>query len=151
LRVKYSYAGDGHDRLGRKLPDIPVLWVELLLPTKHRIGGPCIIDTGFDGGIFANEDLVLFLEGISPTRTDELYALGGREIRCQVFSVKGRLMTESGERLHDLGAVDIYVPLVPEELSAEVVVGREVLNRLSLGLDGKEVKVFLDRRRASAP
>ena len=143
MKVKYPYIGDGYDKLGKRLPDIPILWMELVSPIGRRLRGPCLIDTGFDGALYANEDLALNLEGLSPTRTDELYALGGHEIKCEVFSVEGYLTTPEGRgRFYKLGVVEVYVPLTPGELSAEVVVGREVVNRLLLTLTGKEVTVL---------
>jgi len=36
----------------------------------------------------------------------------------------------------------VLVPLSPENLSVEVIVGREILNKLILKLDGKRLEVL---------
>ena len=144
MKVEYPYIKNGYDKLGRRLPDVPILWMELVSHRGQRLRGPCLVDTGFDGALYANEDLALNLEGLSPVRTDELYALGGHEIGCEVFSVEGYLTTPEGrDRVCKLGVIEVYVPFTPGELSAEVVVGREVLNRLPLTLDGEKVTILL--------
>lgn len=141
MRVSYPYVEDGYDSRGRKLPAIPLLWLELLTD-NGRLRGPCLIDTGFDGALYANDELALLLEGIKPTEYELLYAVGGREIECEVFKVKGFLVSESGTSVLELDELNVLVPMLPEDLPYEVIAGRELLNRLALKLNGYTVEVL---------
>lgn len=141
MKASYRYAEDGYDVAGRKLPDVPVLWLELAV-NGRRLRGPCLVDTGFDGSLYANEDLALLLEGCEPIGRATLYAVGERSIECELFETKARLVTEASQEVLGLGELLIYVPTSPDDLSHEVIVGREVLNKLTLKLDGRMVEVL---------
>jgi len=142
LKASYPFVEDGYDRGGSKLPDVPILWVELENPSG-RFRGPCLVDTGFDGAIYANEELALLLEGSSPIRTDYLYTVGEHEIECEVFALNGYLITsETARRVTDLGRIDILIPTRAQELSREVIAGRRILNTLVIKLDGKNLEVL---------
>ena len=141
MKASYPYAEDGYDVRGRRLPAIPVLWLELSVASS-RLRGPCVIDTGFDGALYANEDLALLLEGVKPVGVASLYAVGEGEIRCELFRVEATLISEDGAPVLELGETTVYVPIYPEALSHEVIAGREILNKLTLKLDGKLVKVL---------
>lgn len=141
MKVSYDYHENGYDVKGRKLPAVPVLWLELSLPSA-KLRGPCIIDTGFDGAVYANEKLALLFEGVEPIGIDILYTVGEQEVECEVFKVEGYITSETGEPIVELGEVSVLIPTSPENLSYEVVVGRAILNTLKLKLNGKKVEVL---------
>jgi len=142
LKASYPFVEDGYDRRGSKLPDVPILWVELE-NSSGRFRGPCLVDTGFDGAIYANDELALLLEGSSPIRTDYLYTVGEHEIECEVFALNGYLITpETARRVTDLDRIDILIPTRAQELSREVIAGRRILNTLVIKLNGKNLEVF---------
>ena len=141
MRVSYPYVEDGYDFKGRRLPAIPVLWLELST-ANGRLRGPCLVDTGFDGMLYANDELALLLEGVEPTGYELLYAVGGREVKCEVFKVEGSLISEDGTPVLKLGELNVLVPMLPENLSYEVIAGRGVLNRLTLKLNGQTLEVL---------
>jgi len=102
-----------------------------------------LVDTGFDGALYANEELALLLEGSSPMRKDYLYAIGGREIECEVFGLNGYLITpEDARRIMDLEKIEILVPTGADDLSREVIIGRRVLNSLVVKLGGRTLEVL---------
>jgi len=143
LKAKYRYAENGYDKRGKKLPDIPILWLELKYADHKVARGPALVDTGFDGGLYANEDLALFLADSSSIRREELYVVSLREVNCEVFAVEGYLISpESWERIRYLETLDIYVPVRPEDLSYEAIVGREVLNKIPMTLNGKDLTIL---------
>lgn len=142
MKASYPFVEDGYDRGGSKLPDVPILWVEVETPSE-RFRGPCLVDTGFDGAVYANEDLALLLEGSSPIRKDYLYTVGEHEIECEVFGSKGYLIApETARRVTGLASMDILVPTRVHELSREVIVGRRILNTLVIRLNGKTLDVL---------
>ena len=141
MKTRYPYVENGYSIGGRKLPAIPIIWLELLV-AGSRLRGPCIVDTGFDGALYANEDLALLLEGAEPVGYDSLYTVEGQEIRCELFKVKSTLISENGEPVLKLGDTTVLVPISPEALSYEVIAGREILNKLTIKLDGKAVEVL---------
>ena len=142
IEVVYKYVEDGVDRTGKKIPDLPVAWIILYRKKENRkMLGPCIIDTGFDGGIYANAQLSLNFEGIPPEGTEWFYGAGDHEIECDIYSAECLLL--SGEKTVPLGTVTIYIPVRLEDLPEETIMGREVLNSLLLTLDGKNLKIGL--------
>jgi hypothetical protein len=73
------------------VPDIP--FINLLIVRKDlRKGliGECIIDTGFDAALYANLNMVEFLEGLRPTRTAPLKA-AGHNVECEIFTVESHM------------------------------------------------------------
>ena len=63
-KIKWNYQTDGYDHSGVKIPDFPILNLLIEKPTGEKISGPAIIDTGFDGSLFANEALTFFLADV---------------------------------------------------------------------------------------
>jgi len=121
---------------------VPILWVELQ-SLSGRFRGPCLVDTGFDGALYANEELALLLEGSSPMRTDYLYTVGEREIECEVFGLNGYLINrETARRVAGFDKIEILVPTRADDLSREVIIGRGILNALVIKLDGKTLEVL---------
>lgn len=117
MKASYTYVEDGYDPRGRKLPAIPVLWLELSVPGA-RLRGPCIIDTGFDGALYASEDLALLLEEAEPEGIDFLYTVGEQEIECEVFRAECLLISGGGEPVAELGEVPVHVPTFPKTCHA---------------------------------
>jgi hypothetical protein len=118
------------------------MWIGLEGP-NGKFEGPCLVDTGFDGALYASEDLALLLESASPTRRDYLYTVGDHEIECEVFPLRAYLVAKEGRRkLAMLGLVETLVPTRPNDLSDVTIIGRKVLNSLVVRLDGKKLDVL---------
>jgi len=140
----YKYEINGLDEDGEKIPDIPVVY--LVLETKRgRAKGPAILDTGFDGGIYSNIQIVRILEGLKPVKTKRIENPLYEPVICEIFKVKASLTHPKLNRNIPLGEVNVYVPVEPEYLSDEVLVGREIINKLELKLNGTWVKVELPK------
>lgn len=142
ISTSYPYKEDGILPDGSKVPDIPI--VSLLIVRKglrRGLVGDAIVDTGFDGAIYANLDLVEFLEGSRPTRSASLKA-AGHSIACEVFDVECHIADESSKPVLPLGMVEAYVPIDPADVSEDVIVGRAIVNRVRIELDGKVAKFF---------
>ena len=141
--TNFAYKEDGILPDGSKVPDIP--FINLLIvrrDLKKGLVGESIIDTGFDAAIYANLKLVEFLEGLRPTRTGELQA-AAHSIGCEVFTVECHVVDTHSKPVLTLGRVEVYCPVDPDDLSEDVIVGRVILNRLTLHLNGKLTKVFV--------
>lgn len=139
-RFRFAYEADGIDEYGDAIPDIPVIYL-LLESEKGRAWGPAVVDTGFDGGIYPNAKVVRILRGLKPvTFKHLLHPLTGR-VKVEVYRVKASLVTTDLAIREPLGTVNIYAPLEPEELSDEVLIGRELLNKLKILLNGHWVKI----------
>nr|MDO8080371.1 hypothetical protein [Candidatus Freyarchaeota archaeon] len=151
IEVVYNYVEDGIDRSGKRIPDIPVAWIILHRKNENRkILGPCIVDTGFDGGIYANPELSLNFEGIPPEGTEWFYSAGDHDIECDVYSAECFLL-RSGEETVPLGKVRVYIPVRLEDLPEETIMGREVLNSLTVVLDGKNLKMGYEKLKQRTP
>lgn len=130
IEVPYVRAGS--------LPPIPVLYVALRL--DPRVGGPAIVDTGFDGGLLANLVLAAHLKARKPAGRQTFWS-GGEPVECDVFEAPGELYLPGRRTRRDLGVVRAYLPRDIRHLGEEVLLGREVLNRLVIRLDGRQVRV----------
>ena len=141
--TNYPYREDGILPDGSRVPDIPILSL-LIIRRDLRKGlvGESIVDTGFDAGIYANLNLVEFLEGASPRRTTSLKA-SGRSVSCEIFEVECHIIDQDSKPVLSLGRVEVFCPIDPIDLSEDVIVGRAILNRLRLELDGKLAKLSL--------
>ena len=143
MRISYFYAEDGYTERGEKIPDIPVVYL-LLRFGRYRARGPAIIDTGFDGGVYANIEIARMFEGVEPVDKvlleNPLY--GASEF--EVYVAEAYLY--QGTSNVYLGKVRVYIPTEPELLTGEVLLGREVLNSRVrvLTLDMQERKVMLE-------
>jgi len=141
--MNYPYREDGILPDGSRVPDIPIL---TLLIVRRDLGkglvGESIVDTGFDAGIYANLNLVEFLEGASPRKTTSLKA-AGRGVSCEIFDVECHIVNQYSKPVLPLGRVEVFCPVDPIDLSEDVIVGRAILNRLKLELDGKLAKLSL--------
>ena len=140
--TNYPYKEDGILPDGSRVPDIPVLNVLIVRRDLRRgLLGELIVDTGFDAGIYANLSLAELLEGASPRRMSSLQA-AGREVTCEVFSVESHIVDQNSKPVLPLGIVDAYCPIDPIDLSEDVIVGRAILNRIRLELNGKLTKLL---------
>ena len=140
--TNYPYKEDGILPDGSKVADIPV--VNLLIvrkDLKKGLLGESIVDTGFDAGIYANLNLAEFLEGLRPRMTSSLQA-AGRKVSCEVFAVECHIVDQGSKPVLALGMVDVYCPVDAVDLSEDVIVGRTVLNRVRLELNGKTTKLL---------
>lgn len=137
--LEYDYMEDGISRAGRRIPDVPVM--EIILYDKQRkkgVRGPAIVDTGFDGSVYANLTVAAFFEGRKPT-AEEIIEAPGHLIRCEVFKSSCRLVDLS-ENGVEVGEIEVHVPTEPTDLSGDVIIGRILLNRLQMSLNGKKLR-----------
>lgn len=139
-KFRYIYEPDGLDEEGLKIPDVPVIYL-ILETSKGRARGPAVIDTGFDGGIYPNIQVVHILEGIKPLALKRLEHPIYGYVECEVYKAKAFLAAQNFVEATLIGKVKIYVPTEPEYLTNEVLVGREVLNKLEIKLDGQYVTI----------
>lgn len=106
------------------------------------------MDTGFDAAIYANIDLLEFLEGATPVGTARLRP-AGRSVTCELFDVECHITDRYSTPILKLGSVEACCPTDPIDLSEDVIVGRTILNRLEL--DGRLTKLSVSdktRRRS---
>ena len=144
LSLKYKYFPNGYSYTGSKIPDIPIVKISLLRKDKKmRATGTAIIDTGFDGGIYPNIKLLNFFEGLKPFRIEKIGSPLGEIVNCEVYKIDGALISEDVTTKIDLGEVNVYIPINPEYINDEVLVGREILNKLKIILDGTYTKLNL--------
>lgn len=140
--TNYPYKEDGILPDGSKVPDIPLMNLMVVRRDLRKgLIGESIIDTGFDAGIYANLNLVEFLEGSRLVRKALLQA-AGHSVTCEVFAVECHVIDQHAKPLLSLGTVEAYCPVDPGDLSEDVIVGRAILNQLRLELDGKLTKLL---------
>ena len=143
MRVGYNYADDGYADRGEKIPDIPIVHL-VIRNSRRRAHGPAIIDTGFDGGVYPNMEIVRMFEGVEPTAktTFENPLYGASEFEVYVAEAS---LYHGGKEI-DLGRVRIYIPTEPELVTGEVLVGREVLNNKTrmLSMDMRRRRAILE-------
>lgn len=138
MSLSYKYHVDGITSSGQKIEDTPV--VRLLLRRRDihkRAVGTAIIDTGFDGGVYPNLQILTFFEGLKPMRIDRLSSVFGEYVECEVYKVEASIISENNKLVIDIGDVNVYIPTEPDYMGEEVLIGREVLNRLDVTLVGK--------------
>jgi len=133
---KYRYSRNGIDEDGERIPDIPVIYL-ILETSKGRAMGPAVVDTGFDGGIYPNIQILRILRGLSPLRLKRVEHPIYGYIRCEIYRARASLSDPFFRSTTDLGLINIYTPMEPEYISDEVLLGREILNNLNLHLDGE--------------
>ncbi|MCD6408992.1 MAG: hypothetical protein J7L98_01440 [Candidatus Verstraetearchaeota archaeon] len=134
--LRYCYAEDGYTHHGDKIPDVPVVHLALRVG-RYLARGLAIVDTGFDGGVYPNMDVVKLFRGVKPVKVVEFehpaYGICEFEVyQAEVFLYHGGVYTE-------LGLGNVYIPVEPELISEEVLVGREILNKLELTLNARRM------------
>ena len=116
----------GHEYLDGYFPPMPALQIELGYPGETLTLGPltAIVDTGADGTLVPQS----LLDQIGAPFIDEVRARGqwGSWRNLQMFTVDIRV---EGLRL---SAVEV----VGDDEGEEIILGRNILNRLRLLLDG---------------
>lgn len=133
---------DGLDEDGENIPDIPIVYLSL----ESEIGrarGPAIIDTGFDGGIYPNAQILKILRDQKPVKIKHIESPVYGRVSCEVFEVKASVLERKTGQLASVGKVYVYVPTEPEYISDEVLVGREILNNHILKLDGGWIEIIV--------
>jgi hypothetical protein len=125
---------------GEGVPDIPIIYVVLEIGNK-RVGGPAILDTGFDGGVYPNQILSRFLASTTPKKKEILEDTSG-EIECNIIELGAEIFHPESDFRKGIGRVKIYLPIKDENLTQDVVVGREILNKLDIRLDGTTVRIY---------
>ena len=111
-------------------PPSPVLEVRLAVPNGERVGPlPALVDTGADGTLVPLEYL---LDILAPS-TDEALMRSqwgeGRLVHLYLVDVE-----INGDTLPGL-------EVVGDEMTREIILGRDVLNKLNLVLDGPQEMV----------
>jgi hypothetical protein len=143
MRLKYQYVEDGYTTHGEKIPNIPVAYL-LVKAGKFKARGLAIIDTGFDGGIYPNMEIIKMFEGIEPkTKVNfENPLFGASEFEVYVAEA----FLHNGTQQITLGEVKVYIPTEPELITGEVLLGREIINNKikSLILDAQENRATLE-------
>lgn len=145
-KISYLYVKNGVSFRGSRIPDIPVMYLSIKRHEKpYELAGQAIVDTGFDGGLFPNEKIIRYLEGIEPDGQDEIEVFG-EIVPVELYEVKAWLVKEANgtptkEKLLQLSPVRVFVPTRPEFVSEEVLIGRETLNNISLSLNGRSTKI----------
>ena len=140
--IRYRYEDDGILPDGSRLPDIPVM--NLLLIRRElgkALAGKAIMDTGFDESLYANAELIEFLEGSNVLRTATLLSVG-HEVGCEVFGLECHLADENFRPAYKIGEVSVYAPVNVDDLSEDVIVGRSIINVLKLQLNGHFLEVL---------
>lgn len=142
LRCRYSV--DGVSYTGAKIPDVPVVRLTLRRKDRRvRASGTAIVDTGFDGGVYPNLQLLKFFEGLKPLSVEKLGTPFEETVDCEVYRVEGTLVPSDGGVEIDLKGINVYIPVDPAYIGEEVLIGREVLNKLKMTLDGVYAELSL--------
>ena len=123
---------------GNGIPDIPVIYIALHIENR-RVGGPALVDTGFDGGIYPNEYLYDYLSKfeLKSDKEETLIDVTGK-INCKILYVTAEIFDPDSDLRYNLGKVKVYLPESREYISDNVIVGREIINNLDIRLNGKD-------------
>ena len=140
--MKYKYKEDGILPDASKLPDAPLLPIVFVRrDIKKALIEGVLIDTGFDSSIFSNIEIANFLKGLKPIGEGELKG-AGEVIECEIYKMETYLATEDFKPVKKLGKIKIHVPVDREDLIDDALIGREILNSLTLKLDGKYTEIL---------
>jgi len=140
--VKYEYEEGSILPDGSKVPNIPTLKIMLVRKDiKKFTVGDVVIDTGFDYSLYANTEVSNFLEGLKPVGKIQLKSVK-EPIECEVYETEASIVTEDLKQIRKLGKIKIDVPTSIENLTGDALVGREILNSLTLKFDGKYVEIL---------
>jgi len=64
-----------------------------------------------------------------------------RPIACEVFRAKVNIVEIKSDESLNIGYVNVYIPKEPDFISDEVLVGREILNKIKLYLNGSWIEI----------
>jgi len=141
--VSFNYREGGTLPDGLKIPNIPTMTLLLVRTDIEKAAlADGLVDTGFDGAIYSNLELANFLSGMRPTSTTEMES-PGHLIEGEVFEVPTILVTDKAVRRVDLGNSEIFVPLNPSDLTEDIVIGRKILNKFRIMLDGPRSRLTI--------
>lgn len=139
MRVTYSFVEGGYTTHGDRIPDVPVINLALKVD-KHRARGPAIVDTGFDGGVYPNIEVIKLFGDKEPLLiVDFENPLYGRS-EFEVFIAQAFL--QHGKKYYTLGDVKIYIPTETEYITSEVLIGREIINQFKTLLMEPQIKTL---------
>ena len=62
-------------------------------------------------------------------------------IACEVFRAKASIVEIKSNASINIGYVNVYIPKEPDFISDEVLVGREILNKIKLYLNGSWIEI----------
>ncbi|MEM2941281.1 MAG: hypothetical protein QW304_07030 [Thermoproteota archaeon] len=145
ISISFKYHEDGLLSNGFKLPDIPMM---SLLIARHDLRKAAIVeglvDTGFDGAIYSNFELAEFLLNLKPVVIRQMES-PGHLIKGEVFELPVFLISEEADRRIDLGLNEIFVPLSATDLTEDIVIGRKILNKLKIFLNGPNAKLTVEK------
>ena len=141
---EYVYLENGYSHYSAKIPDIPVIYLAIRVG-RFIARGPAIVDTGFDGGIYANMDIIRVLKGLKPSRVIEFEHPMFGVSEFEVYSAE-TFLYHRGEYV-SIGVNNVYVPTEPELITEEVLVGREVLNKLKILLNPWKNVVVVETKK----
>ena len=145
-KISYRYVEDGVSFGGNKIPDVPVFYLSIKRDERsYELAGQVMVDTGFDGGLFPNERIVRYFEGIEPDGQDEIEVFG-EAVPVELYTVeawlvKGANGIPAGEKVLQLQPVRVFIPTRPEFVSEEVLIGRETLNNIALCINGRLTEI----------
>ncbi len=136
--IEFKYAK------GNGIPDIPIIYIALYVKNR-RIGGPALVDTGFDGGIYPNRYLYDYLSKFKlKSDKEEMLADVTGMIKCKMLDIRAEIFDPNSDIRYSLGTVNIYFPERKRYVSNNVIVGREILNNLDIRLNGRILRVKKD-------
>lgn len=150
----YRYVENGTSFKGLKILDIPVFYLSIKRDERpYELAGQAIVDTGFDGGLFPNEKIIRYFEGIDPDGQDEMEVFG-QVVPVELYRVKAWLVKEADgrptkEKILPIQPVQVFIPTRPEFISEEVLIGRETLNNIAFCLNGKLSKIKTQQKPLS--
>lgn len=140
--ISYKYREGGILPDGEKLPNIPVVNLSFIRKDlRSALIATAFMDTGFDGSVYANDDMLNFLVDLKPEVKESLKGVE-KEVECEVYEIETNLITEDLRFIKRLGKVKVHVPIDPENLSDDIIIGREILNSLTLKLNGKYTELL---------
>lgn len=139
--IKYAYELGGILPDGSKVPDIPTMKMMLVRKDVRKYAvGDVLIDTGFDYSFYANSEVANFLDGLKPVGKIQLKSVL-EPIECEVYEVDASIVTEDLKPVKNLGKIKINVAINSENLTDDALVGRGILNSLTIRLDGKYTEI----------
>lgn len=144
--ISYRYVEDGVSFRGSKIPDVPVFYLSIKRDERpYELAGQAMVDTGFDGGLFPNEKIIRYLEGIEPDGQNEIEVFG-QVVPVELYTVEAWLVKEANgipakEKVLQLQPLRVFIPTRPEFISEEVLIGREALNNIAFRLNGRLAKI----------
>lgn len=142
MKLNYPYMSNGYTAHGERIPDIPIAYL-MIKAGRFRAHGPAVIDTGFDGGVYPNIEIIRIFEGLEPKAKvnfeNPLFGIS----EFEVYSAEAFLY--DGIHQIALGEVRVYIPTEPELITGDVLLGREIIQRIKqLTLNNQEMTSIIE-------